>query len=62
MPKPKSVSECYAADNLEAARIIAADPGRYPGIMQTWAALIIERTEAPPADWEAGPLFAQRAA
>ncbi len=46
----------YEAANLAAARIIASDPAQYPGVMQTWAALVIER--AAPADAECGPLFA----
>jgi hypothetical protein len=51
----------YAQANLEAARVILADIERYggesAGLVQ-WARLIVKRTEAPPADWEAGPLFA----
>ena len=54
----------YQAANLEAATIIAADPVKYPvgGLMQEWADVILSRAAAPPADWEAGPLFQQRAA
>jgi hypothetical protein len=39
-------AEMYHAGNLESARIIAADPGRYPGIMQEWARLVLN----PPAE------------
>jgi len=31
----------YRASNIEAARIITADPERYPGLMQEWAALML---------------------
>jgi hypothetical protein len=27
---------------LKAARIIAADPQRYPGVMQEWAAMVLQ--------------------
>jgi hypothetical protein len=41
--------DAYRAGNIEAARIIAADPVRYPGIMQEWARMVLnppaERTE-----------------
>jgi hypothetical protein len=39
-------AEFYRAANLEAARIIAADPHRYPGLMQEWAHLVLN----PPAE------------
>ena len=29
--------------NLQAASIIAADPARYPGLMQAWATLTLSR-------------------
>ena len=40
-------------DNIEAARIIASDPAKYPGAMQDWAQRVLV-----PSDSEAGPLFA----
>ena len=43
----------YAASNLECAGIIAADPIRYPGMMQTWAVLVLQRAEPTIK----GPLF-----
>ena len=36
----------YEAGNVEAARIIAADPVRYPGAMQEWARRVLN----PPAE------------
>ena len=33
----------YDPANLEAARVIAADPGRYPGLMNQWAARLLMR-------------------
>ena len=42
--------------NRAAARIIASNPERYPGAMQTWAAAVLT-----PDDAEAGPLFGQHA-
>ena len=39
-------AELYRAGNLESARIIAADPHRYPGAMQEWAARVL----SPPAE------------
>jgi hypothetical protein len=38
--------EAYRAGNIEAALIIAADPVRYPGVMQEWAAIVL----SPPAE------------
>jgi hypothetical protein len=35
------ITEAYRASNIEAARIIAADPVKYPGIMQEWARLVL---------------------
>ena len=43
----------YQRQNEEAARIIAADPERYPGLPQQWAALVIEKQTATIR----GPLF-----
>jgi hypothetical protein len=34
-------AERYAAANLEAAKIVAASPDRYPGLMQEWAAMVL---------------------
>ena len=51
-------AELYRAGNLEAARIIAADPRRYPGAMQEWARLTLERNTPAPA----GTLFESEAA
>lgn len=48
--------------NEMCARIFAAEPVTYPGLMREWAVLVIESSEAPPADWEAEPLCQQRAA
>ena len=31
----------YRQGNLEAARLIAADPERYPGFMQVWAGKVL---------------------
>lgn len=33
----------YSRDNLACARIYAADPARYPGILQEWAAKVIAK-------------------
>jgi hypothetical protein len=52
-----SIAAKFDEENLRAARIVAADPVRYPGLMQEWADMILSRAAAPPADWEAGPLF-----
>jgi hypothetical protein len=59
--KPKRAADQYRRANLEAARIIVADVQRYGGEsagLVRWARLFVSRVEAPPADWEAGPLFA----
>jgi hypothetical protein len=42
----KYKTDAYQAGNLEAARIIAADRFRYPGIMQEWARMVLD----PPAE------------
>ena len=44
---PKSIKAKYDEQNLEAARIIAADPVKYPGGMQDWATLVLKRLERP---------------
>jgi len=38
--------EFYREQNLECARIIAAEPERYPGALQDWARLVLN----PPAE------------
>lgn len=35
----------FDRQNLEAARIIAADPARYPGLLQEWARAVLRRLE-----------------
>ena len=52
-PTVKSKQAAYDAGNLEAARIIAADPDKYPGVMQEWAQMILDTL---------GNLFERRAA
>ena len=58
----RRISGHYRAENLECAAIIAADPVRYPGLMQEWADMILSRAAAPPAEREAGSLFQKRRA
>ena len=36
----------YTAANLTAARIIAADPRRYAGLMHEWALLVLRKQPA----------------
>jgi hypothetical protein len=36
-------AKLYAQENLEAARIILADPARHAGIAVLWARLLLER-------------------
>lgn len=43
MSAAKRAVEHYRAGNLEAARILAADPERYPGLPQVWAAMVLSR-------------------
>ncbi len=52
----RSVRAKYDAANLEAARIIAADPERYPGGMQEWAQRVLARIERERLE-SVGPLF-----
>ena len=47
-------SAVYAGENLEAARLIAADPERYPGLMTEWARRILAETPTATVD-EQGP-------
>jgi len=35
--------EVYAAQNIEAACIIAADPRRYSSVLQEWACAVLRR-------------------
>ncbi|HWR35362.1 MAG TPA: hypothetical protein VN622_05770 [Clostridia bacterium] len=60
MTVKQRIAERYRAGNKEAARIVASDPVKYPGVMQKWASLVLVETNARPADAEAGPLFAGR--
>jgi hypothetical protein len=55
--KPKAATRLYATRNLAAAQIVASSPAKYPGVMQTWAALVIERAQPTIK----GPLFRQAA-
>jgi hypothetical protein len=52
----------YAAGNLEAARVIAADPVAYPvgSLMAQWADAILNRA-VEPQDAKAGLLFKEAA-
>jgi hypothetical protein len=34
-------AEVYRIANETAARIVLADPGKYPGVMQEWAGLVL---------------------
>ena len=47
MATPKNIAAKFAEQNLKAAHIIAADPVKYPGGMQEWAALVLKRLERP---------------
>jgi hypothetical protein len=38
-----NLTERYRAANVAAARIIAADPERYPGFMQEWAQVVLKK-------------------
>ena len=39
--KPRAALAAMDAQNLEAARIIAANPKKYPGLMAEWAGEIL---------------------
>lgn len=58
----KRPTDRYQDANLEAARIIAADPERYGGLPLAWAQATLARIELPPDDVECGPLFEGEAA
>ena len=47
MISKQSKTDRYRAGNIEAAHIIAADPAKYPGLTQEWAAMVLN----PPAKW-----------
>lgn len=40
--KSKPLPKSYTEQNLQCARIIARDPQRYSGPMQTWASMILK--------------------
>jgi len=44
MPRPaKNDAAAFERENLAAALVIQADPARYPGLMQEWARLVLDR-------------------
>lgn len=47
MATPKNIKAKYDEQNLQAAHIVAADPLKYPGGMQEWAALVLKRLDRP---------------
>ena len=49
----KKVRE-YEASNQEAARIILADPERYPGALQQWARMAYQQAFHTPDPWRDG--------
>jgi hypothetical protein len=51
MSKASRVQRSYELANETAARIIAADPAKYPpgGLAAMWAALVLEKATAAPA-------------
>ena len=51
--KAKQATRAWSDANLAAARILASNPVKYPGLPQTWAALVIEKQTATIR----GPLF-----
>jgi hypothetical protein len=54
-----SESKRYTASNLEAARIIAADPARYPGLMLEWSRAMLNRAAENTVDSDASPLLGE---
>ena len=58
--KARQTAARFDADNLAAARILAADPVKYPAgsLPAVWAALVLAKA----APTIKGPLFRQRAA
>lgn len=40
-PPKAGKAEMYAEQNRRAARIILADPKRYPGLLQEWARIVL---------------------
>ncbi len=53
MTTRQRLGETYERQNQEAAQIIAADPERYPGVMQQWARLVLQRSsdQRPAKEW-----------
>lgn len=49
-----AVREKVYFDNLRAARIVAAEPERYPGAIQEWARMVIERGPKRPQEGAKG--------
>jgi hypothetical protein len=47
----RAARDYYQQANRECARIIAADSVRYPGIMQTWARLVLDRERERQRAW-----------
>jgi hypothetical protein len=41
MSTHRTQTDSYLEGNIRAAEIIAADPTRYPGLMQEWAARVL---------------------
>lgn len=52
MTKVQEQSVAYQASNLACAKIVAADPDRYPGLMQEWAQLVLQRANVTPINTE----------
>lgn len=44
MTTPQTHADRFTEQNHDAAQIIVADPERYPGMMQQWARLVLERS------------------
>ncbi|MDR3739301.1 MAG: hypothetical protein P4L40_09810 [Terracidiphilus sp.] len=40
-----SIAAKFDRANRQAAEIIVADPGRYPGVTQVWAEAVLQRLE-----------------
>jgi hypothetical protein len=58
-PTIKAQKKGFDAANLEAARIIAAEPGKYPGLMAEWSKAILPADDAP--EYDEMPLFRRSA-
>jgi hypothetical protein len=72
MSKAKRAVDHYRQQNEMCARILAADPDRYPGLPQVWAAMVLsgvtgvtgvpgQRLGTSHPDSVFGPLFRQAA-